>query len=67
MPVKTDRALRIVIAGSILAGFVIAMAALFFLTESALAVWDRLRNGPAWIFYGYFPGRSPSDRCRDLG
>lgn len=50
---KVDRALRFAIAAAIVAVFLVGMAALLFLTESALNVWDRLRGGPVWLFYGY--------------
>ena len=33
--------------------FVIAIAALLFVTESALNVWDRLVQGPRLLLYGY--------------
>ena len=33
--------------------FVIAIAALLFVTESALNVWDRLVEGPRLLLYGY--------------
>ena len=33
--------------------FIIAIAAMLFVTESALNVWDRLVQGPRIILYGY--------------
>jgi hypothetical protein len=50
---KLDRFLRLVFGLLILLVFVIAMAALLFVTESALNVWDRLVKGPRIILYGY--------------
>ena len=50
---KLDRFLRISIGLIILLVFVIAIAALLFVTESALNVWDRLIEGPRIILYGY--------------
>ncbi|MDH3265665.1 MAG: 50S ribosome-binding GTPase [Gammaproteobacteria bacterium] len=50
---KVDRLIRIVISAAILLLFVVAIAALLFLTESALNVWDRLVEGPRVILYGY--------------
>ena len=37
----------------ILLVFVIAIAAMLFVTESALNVWDRLVQGPRILLYGY--------------
>ena len=42
---KLDRVIRIGIAAVIALLFVIAIAALLFVTESALNVWDRLVDG----------------------
>ena len=50
---KLDRFIRIAISVLILLVFVIAIAALLFLTESALNVWDRLVAGPKALLYGY--------------
>jgi len=50
---KLDRFLRISIGLLILLVFVIAIAALLFVTESALNVWDRLIEGPRVILYSY--------------
>lgn len=50
---KLDRFLRLSIGLLILLVFVIAIAALLFVTESALNVWDRLIQGPRIILYGY--------------
>ena len=50
---KLDRFIRIVIAALILLVFVVAIAALLFVTESALNVWDRLVEGPKALLYGY--------------
>jgi len=50
---KLDRFLRISIGLIVLLVFIIAIAALLFMTESALNVWDRLVQGPRLILYGY--------------
>jgi len=50
---KLDRVIRIAIAVLILLVFVVAIAALLFVTESALNVWDRLVEGPTALRYGY--------------
>jgi len=50
---KLDRVIRMVVAALILLVFVVAIAALLFVTESALNVWDRLVEGPAALRYGY--------------
>jgi GTP-binding protein EngB required for normal cell division/uncharacterized protein (DUF697 family) len=50
---KLDRFIRIAIAALILLVFIIAIAALLFVTESALNVWDRLAAGPQALLYGY--------------
>ena len=50
---KLDRFIRIAIAVLVALVFVVATGALLFVTESALNVWDRLRDGPAVILYGY--------------
>ena len=51
---KLDRFIRIAVGLLILLVFVIAIAAMFFVTESALNVWDRLVQGPRFLLYGYF-------------
>ena len=50
---KVDRFIRLAAGFLILLVFVIAIAALLFVTESALNVWDRLAAGPKVILYGY--------------
>ncbi len=50
---KLDRLIRITIALIVLLVFVVAIAALLFVTESALNVWDRLVEGPRLLLYGY--------------
>jgi GTP-binding protein EngB required for normal cell division/uncharacterized protein (DUF697 family) len=50
---KLDRFLRLSIGLLVLLVFIIAIAALLFMTESALNVWDRLVQGPRFILYGY--------------
>lgn len=50
---KLDRFVRLALGFLILLVFVIAIAALVFVTESALNVWDRLLQGPRLLLYGY--------------
>ncbi|MDH5344920.1 MAG: 50S ribosome-binding GTPase [Gammaproteobacteria bacterium] len=50
---KLDRFIRLSIGVLVFLVFVIAIAAMLFVTESALNVWDRLVRGPRVIFYGY--------------
>ncbi len=50
---KLDRFIRLAAALVIVAVFVIAVGALLFVTESALNVWDRLREGPLFILVIY--------------
>jgi GTP-binding protein EngB required for normal cell division len=53
---KLDRFIRLSLGFLILLVFVIAIAALLFVTESALNVWDRLVQGPRLLLYGYLGG-----------
>ena len=50
---RLDRFIRVAIAVVVLLVFIIATAALLFVSESALNVWDRLRAGPAFVLYIY--------------
>jgi GTP-binding protein EngB required for normal cell division len=50
---KLDRFLRLAIGVFVALIFVIAIAAMLFVTESALNVWDRLVQGPRLLLYGY--------------
>ena len=50
---KLDRFIRSILALMILLVFIVAIAALLFVTESALNVWDRLVTGPRALLYGY--------------
>jgi hypothetical protein len=50
---KLDRFLRLAIGVFIALVFIIAIAAMLFVTESALNVWDRLLQGPRLLLYGY--------------
>ena len=50
---KVDRFIRAAIAVAVLVVFVVATGALLFVTESALNIWDRLREGPPAILYSY--------------
>ena len=50
---KLDRFIRLSISLIVFLVFIIAIAALLFMTESALNVWDRLVQGPRFILYGY--------------
>ena len=45
--------LRLVLGVVLTLAFVITIAALIFITESALNVWDRLREGPPAVMYAY--------------
>jgi len=51
---KLDRFIRLAVGVLILLVFVIAIAAMLFVTEAALNVWDRLVQGPRFLLYGYF-------------
>lgn len=50
---KLDRFIRLTLGVALALVFVIALAAIIFLTESALNVWDRLLEGPRFFLYGY--------------
>jgi len=50
---KVDRFVRTVIAVAVILAFVIATAALLFISEAALNVWDRLKAGPPALLYAY--------------
>jgi GTP-binding protein EngB required for normal cell division/uncharacterized protein (DUF697 family) len=50
---KVDRLIRIAIAAAVALVFVIAIAALLFISEAALNVWDRLKAGPPALLYAY--------------
>jgi hypothetical protein len=50
---KLDRFIRLAIAVIVSLAFIVAVAALLFVTESALNVWDRLLHGPKLLLYGY--------------
>jgi len=50
---KLDRFIRVALGVVLTLVFVIALAAVVFLTESALNVWDRLLEGPRAFLYGY--------------
>lgn len=50
---KLDRFIRLALGIVVLLIVVIAIAALLFVTESALNVWDRLLQGPRLMLYGY--------------
>ncbi|MCI0516671.1 MAG: Era-like GTP-binding protein [Woeseiaceae bacterium] len=50
---KLDRFIRLSIGLLVLLVFIVAVAALLFVTESALNVWDRLLEGPKLLLYGY--------------
>ena len=50
---KLDRFIRLAVGTLILLVFIIAIAAMLFVTESALNVWDRLLQGPRYLLYGY--------------
>ena len=50
---KLDRFIRVALGVGLALVFVIALAAIIFVTESALNVWDRLLEGPRLFLYGY--------------
>jgi GTP-binding protein EngB required for normal cell division/uncharacterized protein (DUF697 family) len=50
---KLDRFIRLAVGIAVVLIFIIAIAAMLFVTESALNVWDRLMQGPRFILYGY--------------
>jgi len=50
---KLDRFIRLSLGLFVLLIFVIAIAAMLFVTESAFNVWDRLLAGPRWVLYLY--------------
>ena len=50
---KLDRFIRLSVGLLILLVFVVAIAVMLFVTESALNVWDRLVTGPRYVLYGY--------------
>lgn len=50
---KLDRFVRIAIGLVVVLVFIIAIATLLFVTESALNVWDRLVTGPRLLLYVY--------------
>jgi hypothetical protein len=50
---KLDRFIRLALGFLILLVFVLAIAAILFVTESALNVWERLAAGPKPILYAY--------------
>jgi GTP-binding protein EngB required for normal cell division len=50
---KVDRLIRLALGFLILLLFIIAIAALLFVTESALNVWERLLAGPKLLLYVY--------------
>ncbi len=50
---KLDRFIRVAIAIAVFVAVLVATGALLFVTESALNVWDRLAEGPAFLLYTY--------------
>jgi len=50
---KVDRFIRTAIAVAVALAFIIATAALLFISEAALNVWDRLKAGPPALLYAY--------------
>ena len=51
-----DRFIRLALGILIALVFLVGLAALLFVTESALNVWDRLREGPRLLLWGYAAG-----------
>jgi GTP-binding protein EngB required for normal cell division/uncharacterized protein (DUF697 family) len=50
---KIDRLVRFAIAFVVALLFILAVAALLFVTQSALDVWERLSRGPAGLLYSW--------------
>jgi len=50
---KVDRILRTVLILAVILLFVAVIAGMLFITESALNVWDRLREAPALLVFAY--------------
>lgn len=50
---RVDRLFRILLALAITFALLAVVATALFVTESAFAVWDRLRAAPRWLFYFY--------------
>ena len=53
---KVDRFIRLVVGLLVALLFIVVIAGLLFVTESALNVWDRLLEGPRYLLYGYLVG-----------
>ena len=50
---KLDRILRAFLGGAIVVVVLAVVAALLFITESAVNVWEQLSQAPAWLWGGY--------------
>jgi GTPase SAR1 family protein/uncharacterized protein (DUF697 family) len=50
---KLDRVIRTALGALLVFVFLIALAAIIFVTESALNIWDRLLEGPRAFLYAY--------------
>lgn len=48
-----NRHIRLVLALVVLAASLVIVAAVLFVTESALSVWAQLKDSAPWVFYGY--------------
>ncbi|CAN5206765.1 hypothetical protein BH24PSE2_BH24PSE2_01810 [soil metagenome] len=50
---RIDRLIRILISLLVVLALLAVVATALFVTESAFAVWDRLRAAPRWLFFFY--------------
>lgn len=50
---RADRLIRLLLALGVLLVFLLVIAAVLFVSESALNVWQRLTSGPSWLLYTY--------------
>jgi GTP-binding protein EngB required for normal cell division len=50
---RVDRLVRVLLALAIALALLAVVATALFVTESAFAVWDRLRAAPRWLFWFY--------------
>ena len=48
-----DRPLRLILALLVVVGLLVALLALLYLTDSALDVWQRLREAPRWLVFAW--------------
>jgi len=50
---KLDRIIRVLLGGAIVVVVLAVVAALLFITEAAVNVWEQLSQAPAWFWGGY--------------